>query len=156
MKLTLQPKLCGVSLRALGFHSVKNLFSAFPQSRLTDLCICLQLGMRLPKEVAMRLLPYVLEHPYRSYPRCFLKTASTWFLGTSPTILSTSLPFFIISMVGMLKIWKRSAVLGLSSTLSFPTRTFPVYSLASSSIVGAKARHGPHQGAQQSIKASEC
>src|ERR1700691_3096804 len=38
----------------------------------------------------------------------------------------------------------------LSSVLSLPTRTRPENSPASSSIVGAKRRHGPHHGAQKS------
>lgn len=54
----------------------------------------------------------------------------------------------------MLKTWKRSAVLGFASTSSLPTRTLPLYSFASSVIVGAKALHGPHQVAQKSISTS--
>ena len=47
----------------------------------------------------------------------------------------------------MLWTWKRPAVAGFSSTLSFATRTRPAISAASSSITGATMRQGPHHGA---------
>src|SRR5438128_12139811 len=43
-----------------------------------------------------------------------------------------------------------TAVSGFSSVLSLPTLTRPAYSSASLSMVGVRARHGPHQGAQKS------
>ena len=39
---------------------------------------------------------------------------------------------------------------GLSSTLTFPTVDLPWKSCASSSMVGPRALHGPHHGAQKS------
>ena len=50
----------------------------------------------------------------------------------------------------MLRMSKRPAVPGLSSTLSFATTTFPVSSAASSSRAGAIIRQGPHHGAHAS------
>jgi hypothetical protein len=44
----------------------------------------------------------------------------------------------------------RPAVPGLSSTFSLPTTTRPSKSVASSSTVGARRRHGPHHSAQKS------
>src|SRR4029434_9564958 len=41
---------------------------------------------------------------------------------------------------------------GLSSTFTFPTVACPSHSTASSSIVGASTRHGPHHGAQKSTR----
>src|SRR6185369_646846 len=40
----------------------------------------------------------------------------------------------------------------LRSTSILPIFTLPAYSLASSSTMGAIARHGPHQAAQKSTK----
>src|SRR5437764_6102369 len=42
------------------------------------------------------------------------------------------------------------ATSGESSTLSLPILTLPANCVASLSIVGPRARHGPHQGAQKS------
>src|SRR5215217_4792055 len=39
---------------------------------------------------------------------------------------------------------------GFSSTLTFPTLTFPAYSFDNSSITGPIARQGPHHSAQKS------
>src|SRR5688572_7386118 len=44
----------------------------------------------------------------------------------------------------------RDAVAGCSSTLSLVTFSFPSYSPAISSTIGAIDRHGPHHGAQKS------
>src|SRR5579863_10025959 len=44
------------------------------------------------------------------------------------------------------------AVLPLESTSSLPTFTLPAYSLATTSIVGAICRQGPHHSAQKSTK----
>src|SRR5215831_19336599 len=41
---------------------------------------------------------------------------------------------------------------GMSSTFTFPTVAGPSNSTASSSIVGASTRHGPHHGAQKSTR----
>ena len=49
----------------------------------------------------------------------------------------------------------RVAVSGFSSTSSLPKTISPAYSFASSSMIGATIRQGPHQGAQQSITISE-
>ena len=67
-------------------------------------------------------------------------------------ILSASQPFFSMTTVGMLETWNCSAVLGFSSTSSLAMRAFPAYSLANSSMVGAKALQGPHHAAQKSTK----
>src|SRR5258705_178275 len=72
-------------------------------------------------------------------------------LGCTPTRRSTSRPPLSTSRVGMLRRSNRAAVRGLSSTLSFTTRTRPAISVASSSITGAIIRHGPHHGAHASI-----
>src|SRR5215471_1629531 len=46
----------------------------------------------------------------------------------------------------------RIGVALLRSTSILPIFTLPAYSLASSSTMGAIARHGPHQAAQKSTK----
>ena len=48
------------------------------------------------------------------------------------------------------RIPKRDATSGFASTSSFPTRTRPASSPASSSITGAITRHGAHHAAQAS------
>src|SRR5205085_2192304 len=53
-------------------------------------------------------------------------------------------------MVGILRIPYFSAIPWLLSTSTLPTLSLPLYSLATSSIIGAMARHGPHQVAQKS------
>ena len=45
---------------------------------------------------------------------------------------------------------KRLARSSFSSELTLTTFTWPTNSVASASIVGVSARHGPHQGAQKS------
>jgi hypothetical protein len=47
---------------------------------------------------------------------------------------------------------KRVASFGSASTLIFTTVAWPVISFAGSSIIGAIAWQGPHQGAQKSSK----
>lgn len=73
-------------------------------------------------------------------------------LGTAPMTLSFFSPFLKNSTVGMLRIPYLVAMLGQSSVLSLQQRTFPAYSLASSSITGAIILHGPHHGAQNSTR----
>ncbi len=53
-------------------------------------------------------------------------------------------------MVGMLRIPTAFAILGFSSTFTFPNTTFPESSRASCSIIGDTILQGPHQGAQKS------
>src|SRR5436309_13288601 len=60
------------------------------------------------------------------------------------------LPPLKMSTRGMLTTPNLVATSGLSSTLSLPTLTLPAYCSASLSMVGPRARHGPHQGAQKS------
>jgi hypothetical protein len=50
----------------------------------------------------------------------------------------------------MLCTWKRAAVAGFSSTLSFATRRRPAISTASSSMTGAIILHGWHHAAHAS------
>src|SRR5437773_12026863 len=50
----------------------------------------------------------------------------------------------------MPRILYRIDVPGFSSVFSFPTFTWPAYSVAMASIVGPMALQGPHQGAQKS------
>ena len=54
--------------------------------------------------------------------------------------------------VGMLRTLNRAGVEGFSSTFSFANRTRPNHSVASSSIIGAIIRHGPHHAAHMSIE----
>lgn len=65
---------------------------------------------------------------------------------------STSLPSLKIINVGMLCTRKRLDVAGFLSTSSFPIFAFPAISFAKVSMIGATARHGPHQAAQKSTK----
>jgi len=69
---------------------------------------------------------------------------------------STSVPFLMISRVGMPIMLNRVAVSGFSSTLSLPKIISPVCSLASSSMIGATIWQGAHHGAQQSMTISGC
>jgi len=86
--------------------------------------------------------------------KCFCRASLYLGLVQRPMILSASQPFFSMTTVGMLETWNCSAVLGFSSTSSLAMSAFPVYSLASSSIVGAKALQGPHHAAQKSTRAN--
>ena len=86
--------------------------------------------------------------------RCFCRASLYLGLMQRPMILSASQPFFSMTTVGMLETWNCSAVLGFSSTSSLAMRAFPAYSLASSSIVGARALQGPHHPAQKSTRTS--
>src|SRR5215831_3035998 len=65
---------------------------------------------------------------------------------------STTWPPLNSNTAGMPRIWNLKAVLGLSSTLSLPIVTFPPYSAARASIVGARRLQGPHQSAQKSTR----
>src|SRR5579871_6960501 len=58
----------------------------------------------------------------------------------------------MMSRLGIPRTPYLAGVCGLSSTLIFTNLTLPSYSLASSSIEGAMALHGPHHGAQKSIR----
>lgn len=71
-------------------------------------------------------------------------------LGWAPTMRSTSCPPLNTRRAGMLRMLKRSAVIGFSSTFNFPTRSLPRFSAASCSMAGAIILHGPHHGAHMS------
>src|SRR3984957_3442243 len=71
-------------------------------------------------------------------------------LGCAPTRRSISCPAFNTNSAGMLRMRKRSAVTGFSSTFSFATRTRPDISLASCSTTGEIIWQGPHQAAYRS------
>jgi hypothetical protein len=71
-------------------------------------------------------------------------------LGCAPTMRSTSRPPLNTRRAGMLRMLKRSAVTGFSSTFNFPTRSLPRFSAASCSMAGAIILHGPHHGAHMS------
>lgn len=68
----------------------------------------------------------------------------------APTNLSTTSPFLMNSIVGMLRMPNSMAMSSFSSTSHLPTTILPSYSLASSSTIGAMARQGPHHVAQKS------
>ncbi|MDT8288079.1 MAG: hypothetical protein RQ748_13305, partial [Elusimicrobiales bacterium] len=86
------------------------------------------------------------------YPMCSSILFLRRFFETTSTMRSTSLPFFMKTIVEILMTPKRLAVNGLSSTLSFPNAALPAYSFDNSSITGAIALQGPHQGAQKSTR----
>ena len=67
--------------------------------------------------------------------RSILRSISA--LVCTPTMRSISRPRSNTSRVGRLLISKRAAVDGFSSTLSFPTRSRPAFSIAISSIISA-------------------
>jgi len=69
---------------------------------------------------------------------------------------SASVPFLMMSRVGIPIMLYFVAVSGFSSTLSLPKIILPACSLASSSMMGATIWQGPHHGAQQSMTISGC
>src|ERR1700733_4307336 len=71
-------------------------------------------------------------------------------LGWAPTMRSISCPDLNTNRAGILRMRKRSAVTGFSSTFSFATRTRPAISLASCSTTGEIIWQGPHQAAHRS------
>src|SRR6266516_7185513 len=68
----------------------------------------------------------------------------------SPTTCSATSPSLNINSVGMARMPYCVAIDGDSSMLTLPTLTFPSYSLASSSRIGAIILQGPHHSAQKS------
>src|SRR5574338_20731 len=77
-----------------------------------------------------------------------------WRFGRAPTRRSTACPPLKKRIVGMLMTWYRPAISGFSSVLSLHTFSFPAYSPANSSIIGATIWHGPHHTAQKSTNTS--
>src|SRR5688572_17067562 len=78
-------------------------------------------------------------------------------LGTRPTMVSTSCPFFSTTSVGMPRTWKRLVgTFGFSSTFILPMVARPAYSVASCSTIGAMRRQGPHHSAQKSTSTTPC
>src|SRR6266498_3810147 len=67
-----------------------------------------------------------------------------------PTTCSATSPYLKIRSVGMARIPYSVAIDWYSSMLTLPTFTFPSYSLASSSRIGAIILQGPHHSAQKS------
>src|ERR1051325_2564844 len=82
---------------------------------------------------------------------CALSFSSRMLLGTAPTCLSTISPFLMNRTVGIFRMPYFTVISGFSSTFTFPMIALPSYSFASSSTMGAIARHGPHHSAQKSI-----
>src|SRR5262245_34311899 len=74
------------------------------------------------------------------------------FSDRTPTSLSFSWPSWKTTTDGMASIPILDGISWLSSVLNLPTLTFPSYSPASFSMVGARDRQAPHQGAQKSTK----
>jgi len=68
-----------------------------------------------------------------------------------PGPLSFIWPLSNIKRNGTLKMLNLDASIGLASTFSFPTRTFPFDSTPNWSIIGATAPQLGHQGAQAHI-----
>ena len=87
------------------------------------------------------------------HARAFVsRNALRSFFGRPPMSVSTRLPFLISTIVGMELMPNLAAVTGFSSTLTLQILTRPLYSSASSSMIGPTARQGPHQGAQKSTR----
>ena len=70
----------------------------------------------------------------------------------TPICCETTVPLTMMARVGMLKTLYFEAISLFSSTFSLTKLILPTYSCAISSIIGAAALHGPHQGAQKSTK----
>lgn len=64
---------------------------------------------------------------------------------------STICPFLMNKIVGMLRTAYCTAIALFESTSHLPIVTLPSYSPASSSMIGATIRQGPHHSAQKSI-----
>lgn len=71
-------------------------------------------------------------------------------LGAAPTSSDTSSPPLKNFKVGILSIWYRLDKSLSSSTFTLPTFNLPSYCVASSSTIGERTLHGPHQDAQKS------
>ena len=84
------------------------------------------------------VLPQLATRSNRRAISCF---------GCTPTSRSTSRPRCIIRRVGMPVTPKREAVAGFSSTFNFANRTRLENCIASSSMIGASVRQGPHHAA---------
>src|SRR5262249_39529361 len=85
-----------------------------------------------------------------SYFTCESSIFCTSDFPTAPTRCSTTWPPLNSKSVGIPRMLYFIAVPPLESTSSLPTFAFPAYSAATTSIVGAICRHGPHHSAQKS------
>src|SRR3954447_15105977 len=86
----------------------------------------------------------------RSQAMKSLSSWSSWPLPFAPMRRFTGWPSWKTISVGMLITSNRRVASGLSSTLSFATRTLPCCSVAISSRIGLIILHGPHHSAQKS------
>ena len=89
-------------------------------------------------------------HPNLSPHKCFVISRSKSVFGIAPILRSISLPFLNINNVGILMILYSLIIFSFSSVFNLPNTIFPLWSAASSSMIGATITQGPHQGAQQS------
>src|SRR5205807_8681859 len=109
-----------------------------------------QPGLEIPDRLARCPLPQ--EGLEAAGYRNSASSWTSWPLPLAPIMRFLATPSWNSTSVGMLMISYRRATSGDSSTSTLTMRSFPSYSVASSSRMGAISLHGPHHSAQKSTR----